>query len=65
MPYYQFLNRGIRMHTPILTGFKMDGSLAEKLIIYFYKVLFWKLRFQYEDQFYANCLVFTANVFFL
>lgn len=53
----QLLSRGIHMHISVLTGFKMDPSVAEKVVIFGRKKPVFKLNWQGEGGICDNGVV--------
>ena len=66
---FQFFSRGIRMHIPILTGFKMDAWISEKSLVLLKSIFSWSLFSEMK----VTCMqiakfifwLFTMNTFFL
>ena len=51
----------MRTHIPILTVVQMSESLAEKMVMFFYKISFLKPSWLGEGHLYSHCLF---HVFF-
>ena len=54
---FQLLYRDIRIHIPVLTGFKMDASVAKNVVIFDRKKSVLKLDWQGEGRLSGNSLV--------